>query len=648
MIKKRISIALLLIAGLMTSAQTEQEKNDIRKTYDLEAISKLQKRVTAFSTERTKRVTEYVKTHGIETFYRSNGNKYVLDDIIDNKPVYITTTNVSSAKATRTNFLHNNGGLGLDLEGQNMTIGVWEIEHALTTHVEFDDYAFPPTSRLTSPDFEEGVSEIDNHSTHVSGTIIGKGNDPRAKGMAPRASAVAYDAPDVFNEVITEIIDNALLISNHSYGVPVSVNGEQNAPTWMMGNYDSQSRTWDGIAYDFPYYLYVASAGNSGFDSYTGGRAAGYDKLTREKNAKNNLIVANANNPVTDANGDLISANINGSSSQGPSDDGRIKPDIAGAGTGIFSSVGTGIQAYANLTGTSMSSPNVAGSLLLLQQYYNELNSQFMRASTLKGLACHTADDDSERVGPDPIFGWGLLNVKRAAEVIQDNTTNDAVISELTLLNGDTYSSSFSTSGNEPIAVTICWTDPPGTSQSGINNSNVAAIVNDLDVRLIAPDGSISRPWKLQTSNVNALAIKGINNVDTVEKIDVPNPLAGTYTIEVSHKFTLTDDLQAFSLIVTADNLTLTDGDTNVINGLAVYPNPNEGRFSVSFESYTNNEDVKITLTDLSGRLVYNNIFVNKALRFNESINLSNVQSGIYILNINQGSSYISKKLIIN
>ncbi len=154
-----------------------------------------------------------------------------------------------------------------------------------------------------------------------------------------------------------------------------------------------------------------------------------------------------------------------------------------------------------------------------LQQYYNELNSQFMRASTLKGLACHTADDDSERVGPDPIFGWGLLNVKRAAEVIQDNTTNDAVISELTLLNGDTYSSSFSTSGNEPIAVTICWTDPPGTSQSGINNSNVAAIVNDLDVRLIAPDGSISRPWKLQTSNVNALAIKGINNVDTVEKI---------------------------------------------------------------------------------------------------------------------------------
>jgi hypothetical protein len=136
--------------------------------------------------------------------------------------------------------------------------------------------------------------------------------------------------------------------------------------------------------------------------------------------------------------------------------------------------------------------------------------------------------------------------------------------------------------------------------------------------------------------------------VDTVEKIDVPNPLAGTYTIEVSHKFTLTDDLQAFSLIVTADNLTLTDGDTNVINGLAVYPNPNEGRFSVSFESYTNNEDVKITLTDLSGRLVYNNIFVNKALRFNESINLSNVQSGIYILNINQGSSYISKKLIIN
>ena len=99
-------------------------------------------------------------------------------------------------------------------------------------------------------------------------------------------------------------------------------------------------------------------------------------------------------------------------SSWGPTDDGRIKPDIVGIGENILSASSNSDDAYVTLTGTSVSAPNVAGSLLLLQEYYARKNYGFMmRSSTLKGLALHTANEAGTTQGPDYQFGWGLLNI---------------------------------------------------------------------------------------------------------------------------------------------------------------------------------------------------------------------------------------------
>jgi subtilisin family serine protease len=170
--------------------------------------------------------------------------------------------------------------------------------------------------------------------------------------------------------------------------------------------------------YNAPYYLYVGAAGNDGNDDSANlspleGNSS-YDKLTGDKVSKNGMVVANGLDAIINEDGTLNSVTINSSSSEGPTDDLRIKPDIMGNGTGLYSTYEGADDAYNSISGTSMASPNITGSLLLLQQYYNETFGNFMRASTLKGLALHTADDVG-MVGPDALSGWGLMNTKKSS-----------------------------------------------------------------------------------------------------------------------------------------------------------------------------------------------------------------------------------------
>ena len=340
---------------------------------------------------------------------------------------------------------------------------------------------------------------------------------------------------------------------------------------------------------------------------------------------------------------------INSSSSQGPSDDGRIKPDISGDGTNVLSSISTSDTAYANPTfwsGTSMASPNVAGSLLLLQQYYNELNSSYMTAATLKGLVCHTAQDDISSIGPDPKFGWGLLDAKASAETILDAFNSNAFIFETSLADGNTYSKSFTVSNTNTLSATICWTDPAGPNQSGILNSATPVLVNDLDLRVTAPDGTTTFfPWKLQLSDVSAAAITGDNIVDNIENIDINTPVAGTYTLSVTHKGTLVNANQDFSLIVTGSNLTLGVSD-KLVSSVTVWPNPVANKLNLSFES--SGSKTKITLYDLHGREVYTKNLETSTSKINHSIDTKVFYSGIYILNIQNGNAFYHRKIIIN
>lgn len=540
----------------------------IVESYDQTELSNLYSRVSATAALNKAQARSYAILHNIPLRYENaEGVLFELQFIAeDGSPIYFQTFNAAAAISTRTNYLNSGGGLGLNLNGDDLTAHVWDSGLARSAHQEYDGAG--GNNRFSIGD---GTTALHYHSAHVAGTIMASGVQASAKGMAWQANAVGYDWNNDVAEATTAA-GNGMLISNHSYGYQAS-----SIPDSWFGQYGQDARNWDAIMHNAPYYLMVVAAGNDGQDNSSNGAPldgqAAYDKLSGHATAKNNMVVANGQDATINPDGSLNSVTRNAGSSEGPTDDYRIKPDIMGNGTSLYSTLETSNSAYGNLTGTSMASPNVAGTLLLLQEHYVNLHGNFMRAATLKGLALHTADDVAP-TGPDAQTGWGLMNSKKAAETLTTAaaSSGSAIVEELTLAQGQTYQITVQANGIEPLMASISWTDLAGTINGG-TNSNTPALVNDLDIRL--SNGATYTPWRLNAVNSNT---KGDNTVDPYERIDI-NGASGTYTLTVTHKGTLSGGSQNFSLIVT---------------GVVVATNPLIG-FALPTGSETENTDCNYT-----------------------------------------------------
>lgn len=456
----------------------------------------------------------------------------------DGTLLYYTTHMDPTSKVSRANMLHSDEDF--ELSGQNMMVGIWDAGAARTTHQEFD-------SRVQNSD----GGEVDNHATLVTGTVVSAGIKEKAKGVAYNATALTHDW-SLDKIEVAEAALNGLLLSNHSYGIKTD-----RVPDWYFGSYIKVSQDWDNIMYNAPYYLMVTAAGNAqnSFDNESpnfGKTQDGFDLLVGFTTSKNGLVIAGANADV-DRKGNLKNAKVAGYSSYGPIDDGRIKPDLAGDGTLIHSTSSNSNTSYGSSMGTSMAAPGVTGSLLLLQEYYEELYGQFMKSSTLKGLALHTADDVQEP-GPDYKMGWGVINVKKAAETLKNKEFSTLILEER-LHEGKTLTYTIRANGKGPFSASISWTDPSSTYiNRGDLNATQAALTNDLDIR-ISKDGKTYFPWKLNPAQASNAAITGDNSVDPYERIDILDA-EGDYSITISHKGNLTNAMQDVSLLVSGAALT--------------------------------------------------------------------------------------------
>ncbi|SFH34955.1 S8/S53 family peptidase [Pedobacter insulae] len=500
-------------------------------------------------------------------------------------PIYfITDNNSTAAITTSTHKLYTGGGLGLSLSGStipNDKVAIWDGGLILTSHTEFAPTRIKPKDNATT---------LSSHATHVAGTMMASGVNPIAKGMS-------YGLPQLssfdFNSDVAEMSANAatLLISNHSYGAIAGwqYNSDVTPARWefwgapgenedfKFGYYNNAAKEWDLICYNAPYYLPVKSAGNSrnengpavgepyyrfnsaGTMVSAGNRPAGissnngYDIISTYGTAKNILTVG-AINPLPFGPISTESIQISNFSSCGPTDDGRIKPDLVGDGVNVTSTTSSSPTTYATLSGTSMSSPNVSGSLVLLQELYSQKNAgAYMRSATLKALVLGTATEAGIAPGPDYIFGWGLLNTEAAAKAIL-NKNAKSLINENSLAQGSTQTINLIASGDGPLIATICWTDPeatPVSSATALDNP-ILRLVNDLDISVKDAENNVYRAWVLDPANPSAPATTGDNFRDNVEQVYIANAIPGkSYTLTISHKGTLLRGPQAFSIVAT-------------------------------------------------------------------------------------------------
>jgi hypothetical protein len=565
--KTLFSAILLTFCTSVAFSQTEEDKLKILAATNVAELYRLAPIYDSIFKAEKELAWKMAKIKGWKTLFNSGKNGGVTELIRINKygnPVYYTTDNVGAAITTRANRLNSGGSLGLSLDGQNMTIGIWDGGRVRTTHNLL-------TGRVTQVDNPPSLSA---HATHVGGTMMGNATaSASAKGMASQANLRAYDWNSDGNEV-TLAAANGLLVSNHSYGADPDF---VSLADW--GRYDGEAKFFDNVMFNAPYYQFVNSAGTSRNGGYNDEKQ-GYDLLSGKSTSKNGIIVA-AVNQVSNYTGPS-SVVMSGFSSYGPTDDGRIKPDICGKGVNVRSSTSNTDNSYSSYSGTSMSSPNVAGTLLLLQQHYKNVKGGFMRAATLRGLAIHTADEAGTALGPDYRFGWGLLNAEKAAVLITNEGTQ-SYMQENILQNGKSYSFDINPiNATQPIVATICWTDPAGiVQQSNQIDLSTPALVNDLDIR-ITKGNEVNFPWKLNPIEVDEPATKEDNKVDNVEKIEIANP-AGTYTVTVTHKGNLVNNLQHYSLIisgVTANQMLLTS-DSSLINRNCVGANESAYTFQL-------------------------------------------------------------------
>jgi Subtilase family len=204
-------------------------------------------------------------------------------------------------------------------------------------------------------------------------------------------------------------------------------------------------------------------------------------------------------------------------SSVGPTSDGRIKPDVVAPGENIFMPSTNSLTAYTNESGTSFSAPAIASALNLIVQEKNRLigtNSQLL-ASTLRGLAIHTADAAGTNAGPNYKYGWGLFDAKNAVQLFVANTFTNSLpfIKEIQMFDGDYIQFPITvTNGTPQLKVTICWTDPAGSVFPALVNPTNLALINDLDLRVISPNGATNYPWVLNPANPVAAATKADNS----------------------------------------------------------------------------------------------------------------------------------------
>lgn len=573
--KASILFALIIILPLSLYAQKRQNEFQFLKKEQLLDFARTREQ-TYLSLH--KQAVELAELYGIPVVqYVGVNGLSVLQYFHNKRPIYYSTNNIIAAASVSADLLWPEISPEFGLTGDNVEVGLWDGGYVFQQHQELlNDNGLiwqRDNPKLTL-----------NHSTHVAGTIKAKGIDINSKGLASEAYLLAYDFSNDEAEMAVAASE-MLLLSNHSYGKVCGWSYNTSNENWFwhgdltlnevedkdFGHYDSICWNIDYITNNAPYYLMVKSAGNDRnegpsvqpIDHYDwnegwysnndihdlDGGEDGYKSLCSVAVAKNNLVVGAVNDlPEGYQSEEFVL--LEKYSACGPTNDGRLKPDVVANGSEVYSCISED-DGYASYNGTSMAAANASGAISLLLQLQQEIQpGVYLWSSTVKGLVIHTADECGPSPGPDYRYGYGLLNAYKAASLLKRNVNSGGeLIIQDSIREAETKQYEIRVDeGTEQLKFTLCWTDPPGPVNDLTNAEVNKALVNDLNLIVKRKaDNELFYPWVMDPLQPELPASTGENHVDNVEQLVINQPQSGAYFIEVSGLGLETNQL--FSLI---------------------------------------------------------------------------------------------------
>ena len=368
------------------------------------------------------------------------------------------------------------------------------------------------------------------HGTHVACTVLGDGTRGNYEGVAPEAElyfqAMENDNSGNFqwssiNNMLNTAYSNGARIHTNSWGS--SSSSEWGVYTSSSEDVDDRTRYYDQYYSGREGLVVLFAAGNDGPDSDTIGSPA---------TAKNTITVGNSQNRYQGAPNTIMDG-----SSRGPVDDGRIKPDILAPGgyvrscraqeaTDTSGSTWTNTW-YLEYTGTSMATPNAAGTAALIREYITEIGKRpEPQGALVKALMILGAQDVGSRDIPNMDEGWGRIDLKAT---LAPNNGRGIWVDDRSILSSTGNSKSYSfdiTTPNQPFKAVVAWSDERGSRFSNTQ------LVNNLNLLVTTPSGveykgnEFSQGRSIQGGNHDTL-----NNVEVVL---VDSAEMGLWTVKVT------------------------------------------------------------------------------------------------------------------
>ena len=308
-----------------------------------------------------------------------------------------------------------------------------------------------------NPDFSDSLGLVGGHGTSNAGIIAGQGtiNSDRI-GLAPDAKIFNIKIPSVpstaeFGAALDWAVTNQARVVNLSFGDDA-----------LVGQYPIDSLIADEAA-DLGAVI-VASAGNTGL--------LANPNVTPPGTGFNVLAVGNMVDDRIE-NTDPSSYSISSTSSRGPLDDDRLKPDLVAPGTSIQAPDGGFLFDYSANTGTSHSAPFVSGASALLLEAHPEFTPLEVKGTLIAGAdwrgptslysaVSYDAGSDQANVSE---WGFGMLNVEKSLDLAGDG---DKIIMDV-IEEESTISKEYSISVTDGVITKIFLTwflNPSGTIEN--------------------------------------------------------------------------------------------------------------------------------------------------------------------------------------